>query len=145
MLNPDFKELLRLFNDKYIEYLVVGGYAMAAHGYPRYTGDIDLWVWSTHDNAEKIIEALREFGFGNVGLKPEDFQKPQQVIQLGFPPARIDLLTDIDGVTFVDCWPGRLVLDFDGVMVPVIGKSDLIRNKESSNRLQDRADLEKLK
>ena len=74
MLNPDFKELLQLFNDKKIEYLVVGGYAMAAHGYPRYTGDIDLWVWSARDNAEKIIEALREFGFGGVGLKEEDFQ-----------------------------------------------------------------------
>jgi hypothetical protein len=145
MLNPDFKELLQLFNDKNIEYLVVGGYAMAAHGYPRYTGDIDLWVWSTQDNAIKILDALREFGFGGAGLKEEDFQKPQQVIQLGFPPARIDLLTDIDGVTFADCWPQRLVLDLDGVSVPVIGKSDLIRNKETSNRLQDRADLEKLR
>jgi hypothetical protein len=103
MLNPDFKELLRLFNDKDIKYLVVGGYAMAAHGYPRYTGDIDLWVWSTLDNAEKILDALREFGFGEVGLKEEDFQKPQQIIQLGFPPAWIDPLTDIDGVTFTDC------------------------------------------
>ncbi len=145
MLNPDFKELLQLFNDKNIEYLVVGGYAMAAHGYPRYTGDIDLWVWSTQDNAIKILDALREFGFGGAGLKEEDFQKPQQVIQLGFPPARIDLLTDIDGVTFADCWPQRLVLDLDGVSVPVIGKSDLILNKETSNRLQDRADLEKLR
>lgn len=144
MLNPDFKELLQLFNDKDIEYLVVGGYAMAAHGYPRYTGDIDLWVLSTQDNAEKILDALREFGFGEVGLKEDDFKKPQQIIQLGFPPARIDLLTDIDGVTFTDCWPKRLVLDLDGVLVPVIGKSDLIRNKEASNRLQDRADLEKL-
>lgn len=145
MLNPDFRELLRLFNDKNIEYLVVGGYAMAAHGYPRYTGDIDLWVWSTQDNAEKILDALREFGFGEVGLKEDDFQKPQQIIQLGFPPARIDLLTDIDGVTFTDCWPKKLVLDLDGVLVPVIGKSDLILNKEASNRLQDRADLEKLR
>jgi hypothetical protein len=145
MLNPDFKELLRLFNARNIEYLVVGGYAMAAHGYPRYTGDIDLWVWSTRNNAEKILDALGEFGFGEVGLKEEDFQKPQQIIQLGFPPARIDLLTDIDGVTFTDCWPQKLVLDLDGVLVPVIGKSDLIRNKEASNRLQDRADLEKLR
>jgi hypothetical protein len=141
MLNPDFKELLRLFNANRIEYLLVGGYAMAAHGYPRYTGDIDLWVWSTRENSVKIIKALREFGFGELGLTEEDFLKPQQVIQLGSPPTRIDLLTDIDGVTFSGCWPGRLIVDLGGIPVPVIGKPDLIRNKESSNRMQDRADL----
>jgi len=144
MLNPDFKELLELFNSKGVEYLLVGGYAMAAHGYPRYTGDIDLWIWIDKSNANKIMEALRTFGFGETGLQESDFQKPEQVIQLGFPPARIDILTGIDGVTFEDCWPRRMEIVLDGITVPLISKADLISNKKASNRLQDRSDLEKL-
>ena len=145
MLNPDFKELLRLFNDKNVEYLVVGGYALSAHGHPRYTGDIDLWVWSTPQNADRIMVALREFGFGALGLTIGDFQKPQQVIQLGYPPARIDLMTDIDGVVFSECWPRRMELFMDEVKVPVLGREDLMTNKKASGRLQDLADLEKLR
>ena len=144
MLNPDFKELLRLFNSKEVEYLVVGGYAMAAHGYPRYTGDIDIWIWTNSDNARKILGALDEFGFGNLGLQESDFLKSEQVIQFGFAPARVDILTDIDGVSFRDCWARKVMLDFDGLAVPFIGKADLIQNKKASNRLQDQADLEKL-
>jgi predicted nucleotidyltransferase len=144
MLNPDFKELLQLFDEKHVEYLLVGGYAMAAHGHPRYTGDIDLWIWTKPENAHKIMSALEEFGFGNLGIQALDFQKPEQVIQLGFPPARIDILTDIDGVAFAECWSHRVLIDMDGISVPVISKADLIRNKTASNRLQDKADLEKL-
>jgi predicted nucleotidyltransferase len=145
MLSPDFKDLLRLFNDQKVEYLVVGGYAMAAHGHPRYTGDIDLWILAAAENAARIMTALRQFGFGASGLVESDFQKPEQVIQLGYPPVRIDLMTDIDGLTFADCWPRRIVVDIDGLSIPAIGLADLIRNKEASGRLQDLADLEKLK
>jgi predicted nucleotidyltransferase len=145
MLNPDFKELLRLFNEAQVEYLVVGGYALSAHGHPRYTGDIDLWVFTGLENADRIMKALGDFGFGSLGLQRTDFQKPQQVIQLGFPPSRIDIMTDIDGLTFSECWPRRVEVDFDGLKIPTIGLSDLIRNKEATGRLQDLADLEKLR
>jgi hypothetical protein len=117
---------------------------MAAHGYPRYTGDIDIWIWTNSDNARKILGALDEFGFGNLGLQESDFLKREQVIQFGFAPARIDILTDIDGVSFGDCWARKVMLAIDGMTVPFIGKADLIQNKKASNRLQDQADLEKL-
>ncbi len=145
MLNRDFRDLLRLFNEKRVEYLVVGGYAMSAHGHPRYTGDIDLWILTEPENAGRVMEALREFGFGSLGLQESDFLKPQQVVQLGFPPFRIDLMTDIDGVMFSECWLRRVMIDFDDLIVPTISLSDLIRNKEAAGRLQDLADLEKLR
>jgi hypothetical protein len=145
MLNQDFKELLRLFAEHGVEYLVVGGYAMAAHGYPRFTGDIDVWIWAKPDNAERVYAALKEFGFGSVGLQVDDFLQAQSVIQLGYPPARIDLLTDIDGVGFAECWQRRKVVPMEGIDLPVVGLDDLIRNKEASGRLQDLADLEKLR
>jgi predicted nucleotidyltransferase len=145
MLNPDYKELLRLFNEKNVEYLVVGGYAMAAHGHPRYTGDIDLWILAGPENAALIIEALGDFGFGSLGLREEDFQKPQQVIQLGFPPSRVDLMTDIDGLVFSECWPRRVEIEVDGIAIHTISLPDLIRNKEATGRLQDLADLERLR
>ena len=145
MLNPDFKELLGLFNKLHVEYLVVGGYAMAVHGFPRYTGDIDLWIWAKPDNADRIIIALKEFGFGSLGLKSEDLQIPAQVIQLGYPPSRIDLLTDIDGVSFAECWENRDEIQMAALIIPTINIKDLIRNKTASGRLQDLADLEKLR
>ena len=144
MLNRDFKELLQLFNAKSVEYLVVGGYAMAVHGHPRFTGDLDLWIWSNPQNSTKIMESLRGFGFGTLGLTEADFETPSQVIQLGYPPSRIDLLTDIDGVNFEECWARRVTVLVDEVPLPLISKADLIRNKRSTGRLQDLADLEKL-
>ncbi|MEI8094593.1 MAG: hypothetical protein WCG80_10290 [Spirochaetales bacterium] len=144
MLNPDFKELLRLFHDQGVEYLVVGGYAMAGHGHPRFTGDLDLWIWSSPENASKIMETLRQFGFGSLGLSERDFERPQQVIQLGYPPSRIDLLTDIDGVSFRECWARRVEIPVDGLVLPTIHLDDLIANKRASGRLQDLADVEKL-
>ena len=145
MLNPDFKELLRLFNDHSVEYLVVGGYALSAHGHPRYTGDIDLWIWSDPENSSRVMKALRDFGFGALGLKEVDFQTPQRVIQLGYPPARIDLMTDIDGVVFSECWPRRVEIVMDDLKVPVLSRDDLVTNKQAAGRLQDLADLEKLR
>jgi len=145
MLNPDFKELLRLFNDHSVEYLVVGGYALSAHGHPRYTGDIDLWIGADLGNSRRVMTALRDFGFGALGLKEEDFQRPQQVIQLGYPPARIDLMTDIDGVAFAECWPRRVEISMGDLKIPVLSREDLMTNKAATGRLQDLADLEKLR
>lgn len=144
MLSKDFKELLGLFNAKGIEYLIVGGYALAMHGHPRYTGDIDLWVFSDPGNAARISESLDEFGFNAVGLTVADFLKPNSVIQLGYPPSRVDILTSVDGLAFTEAWPRRLLVSVDGLMLPVISREDLITNKQASGRLQDKADLEKL-
>jgi hypothetical protein len=145
MLNPDFKELLSFFNERRVEYLVVGGYAMSAHGHPRYTGDIDLWILASPENAGRVMGALSEFGFGSSGLSEADFQKPEQVVQLGYPPCRIDLMTDVDGLTFSECWPRRVEVDIDDLKIPTIGLSDLILNKEATGRLRDLADLEMLR
>lgn len=97
MLIPDFKEWLTLLNDNHIRYLVVGGYAVALHGYPRYTKDLDIWIESTPENAAKIIQALDQFGFGSLGLQEKDFLEPDSIIQLGYPPDRIDLITTLPG------------------------------------------------
>jgi hypothetical protein len=145
MLNHDFKDLLRLFNEKSVEYLVVGGYAMAVHGHPRYTGDIDLWILAGPENANRIMAALADFGFGSSGLREADFLEPQRVIQLGFPPSRIDLMTDIDGLAFPECWLRRIDVEVEDLIIHTIGLSDLIHNKEATGRLQDQADLEKLR
>ena len=107
MLSKDFKEFVELLNSHGVEYLVVGGYAVAMHGRPRHTGDLDVWVRRSPENAAKLIAVLRDFGFGELGLKAEDFLKREQVVQLGYPPLRIDLLTEIDGVTFVECYQNK--------------------------------------
>ena len=103
MLNRDFKEFAELLNAEGVEYLVVGGYALAAHGHPRYTGDIDFWLRPSSENIDRLLKVLRRFGFESLGLKAADFG-PDSVVQLGQPPRRIDLLTSIDGVEFDACW-----------------------------------------
>ena len=100
MLNPDFKEFIALLNANDVHYLVVGGYAVALHGYPRYTKDLDIWIERSAENADRIVKALQEFGFGSLGLKADDFLVTDQIIQLGYPPRRIDLLTALPGVEF---------------------------------------------
>lgn len=144
-LNRDFQELLELFVQHDVRYLVVGGWALAAHGHPRYTKDLDLWVWMNPSNASSVLEALADFGFGELGLSVEDFLLPDSVIQLGFPPNRIDLLTSPSGVDFDDCWPDRLEIDIDGVAVPFIGLDGLRQNKAASGRPQDLVDLDNLR
>ena len=108
MLNPDFKEFIRLLNDNDVRYLVVGGYAVALHGYPRYTKDIDIWIWLDEGNANRIIKVLEQFGFGSLKLEVQDFLVPNQIIQLGYPPARIDLITSLAGVSFEECYALRV-------------------------------------
>ncbi len=143
MLNRDFKEFVELLNARGVEYLVVGGYALAAHGQPRYTGDIDFWVRSSPDNLSRLLSALDEFGFGSLGLVAKNFG-PQTVVQLGQPPRRIDLLTDIDGVSFDACFDRRELVLLGGTTLPIIGLEDFKANKRASGRLKDLADLQSL-
>lgn len=143
-LDPDYREFIQSLNDNGVHYLVVGGYAVAAHGHPRYTKDIDIWIWLNPANSTQLIRALHEFGFGTLGLTPEDFLEPDQIVQLGYPPNRIDLLTTIPGVSFENCYPQRQVIDIDGIAVNFIDLESLKRNKQASGRAQDLADLENL-
>lgn len=144
MLSRDFKEFAELLNSGGVEYLVVGGYALAAHGHPRYTGDLDLWLRVTPDNLARLLVALDAFGFGSLGLKESDFESPDAVIQLGYPPGRIDLLSGIDGVEFEACYGRRLEVVLGGVCLPFLGLEDFKANKRASGRLKDLADLQSL-
>lgn len=144
MLNQDFKEFIQFLNDNHVRYLVVGGYAVALHGHPRYTKDIDIWIEISPENANNLIHALEAFGFGSLGLKSEDFVTPDQIIQLGYPPNRIDLLTTIDGVNFEICYPLRVEVMIDNIVVNFIDLDNLKKNKRASGRMQDLADLENL-
>ncbi len=141
---PRLQRVCESFNAHDVRYLVVGGYALAAHGLPRATGDFDAWVWVGGDNAERVVGALTAFGFGSLGLAVADFDRADSVVQLGYPPYRIDILTTIDGVEFDDAWSRRLSIDVDGLPMEVIGRGDLIRNKVAADRPQDRADVARL-
>jgi hypothetical protein len=143
MLNRDFKEFVESFNAAEVEYLLVGGYALAAHGHPRYTGDIDFWVSPTAQNIERVLMALQSFGFASLALKAADFAD-NTVIQLGQPPRRIDLMTGIDGVEFAPCWARRGSVMFDGLCLQVISLADFKTNKRAAGRLKDLADLQAL-
>ena len=144
MLSQDFREFVASLNASGVRYLVVGGYAVALHGHPRYTKDIDVWLEATPDNAARVVEALEAFGFGSLGLTQSNFLAPDQVIQLGFPPNRIDLLTSLSGVEFAACYPARVQVDIDGLLVDFIDLENLKENKRAVGRSQDLADLENL-
>lgn len=143
MLNQDFKEFAELLNAHGVEYLVVGGYALAAHGHPRYTGDIDFWVHFTPENIPRVLAALNEFGFSSLGLGSEDFTA-DTILQLGQPPRRIDILTAIDGVDFDACYERRESAVLGGVPLTVIGRDDFVANKKASGRPKDQIDLDAL-
>jgi hypothetical protein len=143
MLNQDFKEFAELLNAHGVEYLVVGGYALAAHGHPRYTGDIDFWVRFTPDNIPRVLAALKDFGFSSLGLAVDDFTE-DTVLQLGHPPRRIDILTAIDGVDFESCYARRESTVLGGVPLTVIGRDDFMANKKASGRPKDQIDLDAL-
>lgn len=144
MLNRDFREFIESLNDSQVRYLVVGGYAVAVHGHPRYTRDMDVWIEMSPENAIHVIEALDRFGFGSLGLQEKDFLAPDQIIQLGYPPCRIDILTTLSGVEFDACHAARLTVDIEGVSVSFIDLESLKRNKKATGRHQDLADLENL-
>ena len=144
MISPDFKEFIELLNKNQIEYLVVGGYAVGIHGYPRYTGDIDIWINISDETANKMVLILDEFGFGSYELKKEDFLKADNVIQLGYPPLRIDIIMSIDGVSFEESYPKRIEKEIDGLRINFIGFDELIKNKKTSGRDKDIIDLKNL-
>ena len=143
-LQNDFKELLELFNAHDVQYLIVGGYALAYFGAPRYTGDIDIFVKSDSKNAALILKALSDFGFGSAGLKLEDFTNTDNIIQLGYPPIRIDIMTSISGVSWDDAYNSREEGKYGDVTVHFIGLDQYIQNKRASGRKKDLADLEAL-
>ena len=144
VLNQDFREFIELLNAKGVKYLVIGGYAVAFHGYPRYTKDIDFWIWLNEQNAEKMLEVLREFGFASLGIQKEDFLDKNMVIQLGYPPNRIDLLTDLEGVDFESCYSSREILEIEELGVSFIDAENLIKTKKASGRMQDLVDVDRL-
>ena len=144
MFSQDFKEFVELLIKHEVNYLIVGGYAVGIHGYPRYTGDLDIWLHNTPENAEKILKAVNEFGFSSYGLTTADFTKPENIIQLGYPPLRIDLLTHIDGVSFDECFPNRKEVVVEKLTVNFISYHDLLKNKKASGRNRDKDDIENL-
>ncbi len=144
MLNQDFKEFIQSLNDNQVRYLVIGGYAVALHGHPRYTKDLDVWIEMTPENAAKMVKALEQFGFSSLGLKAEDFLVPDQIIQLGYPPNRIDLLSTLAGVDFESCYAARVQVEMDKITVNFIDLENLKKNKKAAGRHQDLADLENL-
>ena len=143
-LPPDFSEFLRLLNANGVDYLVVGGYAVGVHGHPRATADIDIWVPMRPGTATQLVATIRAFGFDVPQLSPALFLKPDQVIRLGRPPLRIELLTTISGVEFDECYARGIATSLGGVDVHVIGLDDLKKNKRAAGRHQDLADLDHL-
>lgn len=144
MLSPDSRDFVASLNACGVRYLVVGGYTVALHGHPRYTKSIDVWLEATPENALRIVEALEAFGFGSLGLTESDFLTPDQIIQLGYPPNRIDLLTSLTGVDFARCYPARVSVDMDGLPIDFIDLENLMKNKRAVARSQDLADLDNL-
>jgi hypothetical protein len=141
VLNPDFRDMLSELNAAEADFIVVGAYALAAHGLPRATGDIDIWVRPTAENAERVHGALRAFGAPVDQLSVDDLSSPEVVFQIGVAPRRIDILTSIDGVAFEDAWPRRQTVTIEGLDIPVLGREDFIENKKASGRPQDLADV----
>jgi hypothetical protein len=143
-VHPDFRDLLALLNEHEVEYLIVGGYALAFHGAPRFTGDIDVFVRPDPENAKRILAALSDFGFQFSNLSVDDFQTPDKVVQLGLPPVRIDLITSISGVSWEVAQAHREPGVFGDVPVAYIGRDEFVANKRATARKKDLADLEAL-
>lgn len=143
-LSQDFKEFIQLLNAHNVAYLVVGGYAVAIHGFPRTTGDIDFWVKPNEENAKRMVQALIDFGFGSVDVSVADFVKEDSVVQLGFPPNRIDIMTSVSGITFDECWQNKKEVEYEGEKINFISLRHLRINKKESGRDKDNLDLKNL-
>ncbi len=143
-LPPDFKEFLQALSTFTVEYLLVGGFAVSFHGYPRTTADIDVWIAVHPDNARRMMAALRHFGFGGSSATEELFLHSNKIVRMGVPPLRITILTTIDGVRFAECYARRVEVPLDDATIYVISRQDLIANKQASGRAKDIADLEQL-
>ena len=143
-LQKDLREFVELLNELEVHFLIVGAFAVAHYGYVRYTADLDVFVEKSNENAERILRAIGEFGFGGVGLTPEDFTHKDQIVQLGVAPNRIDLLTTLSGVSFDEAWSSRELGSIGGLTVPIISRALLKQNKLATGRPKDLADLEYL-
>jgi predicted nucleotidyltransferase len=144
VLPPDFKEFLRLLNEHEVRYLLIGGYAVGYHGYARATEDMDIWVATHPDNAQKLVSVLKKFGFDSPDLSSGLFMQENKIIRIGLPPIRLEITTSISGVLFDECYQGRIIDQLDGVEVSLIDLENLKKNKKASGRAKDIADLEKL-
>jgi len=143
-LDTDFEDFVALLNKHEVDYMIVGGYALAFHGKPRHTGDLDIWI-DVHDvNAMKMVDVVDEFGMASLGMEKADFLQKGGITQIGYPPLRIDILNEIDGVDFKDAYLNKLIIDVDGLPVNYIGLDDLIINKQKSGRHQDLSDVNEL-
>lgn len=143
-LPSDLLEFVGSLNAAKAKFVIVGGYAVAYHGHPRFTGDIDLFIEASEENAQRVVQAIDSFGFSDLGLTSKDFTDPDAIIQLGYPPNRIDVITRVDGVTFEEVWSKREQAELDGQPVAFISKELLIQNKKASGRAKDLGDLEHL-
>ncbi len=143
-LADDFREFLRLLNSNGVDYLLIGGYAVGVHGYVRATGDMDVWIRRSPENARRVEATLREFGFAVSSLTADLFLAEDNVVRMGVPPNRLEILTSISGADFGECFPERVLIDFSGIEVPVISLSRLRQNKRSAGRSKDLADLDHL-
>lgn len=143
-VSADFKDFLKLLNEKRVEYLLIGGYAVGYHGYPRPTGDMDIWIRLSNENALLAAEALDDYGYAKKEQSLPVLLKPDQILRMGFPPFRLELSTGIDGVEFDDCYANRVFLQIDDVPVTLISLKDLLINKRAAGRLKDLADVEEL-
>jgi hypothetical protein len=144
-LSKDLREFVECLNSNRVEYLVVGALAVSWHGYPRYSADVDFLVRPSSANAQRLLSAIRQFGFGSLDISMDDLTATGKVVQLGYEPNRIDLMTSVTGVSFDEAWQTRSSGDLDGVPVHFIGRAALLRNKESTGRAKDRIDAEELR
>ena len=145
IFEPDFIDFIELLNKHQVEYLVVGAHALAFHGRPRHTGDLDIWIRPSLENASKLVKTINDFGFGSLGLTVEDFIKENYVTQLGYPPLRIDILNSISGVFFEEAYLHKINGEIEGMAISFISVQDFIKNKKASGRSKDFADIELLK
>jgi predicted nucleotidyltransferase len=143
-LDPDFEDFIQFLNQYEVDYMIVGGYAMAFHGSPRYTGDLDIWIDISELNAEKMLLVIKAFGFSSLGFEKEDFLKENLINQIGYPPLRIDILTNIDGIDFKEAYSQKQVIEIEDLKANYIGLRDLIQNKRASGREKDIVDVHTL-
>ena len=144
-LAKDFEDFIRLLNKHKVVYMVVGGYALAFHGKPRYTGDIDIWINISDENALRLLKVIKDFGLGSLGFKKEDFLQEGYISQIGRPPLRIDIINSIDGITFEEAFTGIQTIEIDGLSIFYIGLGDFIKNKQASGRTKDLADIQEIR
>lgn len=144
ILAQDFEDFIKLLNKHTVEYMVVGGYALAFHGKPRHTGDLDIWIGISEENAKKMLWVVKDFGLRSLRFTVEDFLREGFITQIGYPPLRIDILNSIDGVKFSEAYKNRQIIDLDGLPVIYIGLNEFIQNKQASGRERDLSDIKEL-